>query len=171
MKKNGWTQRELERLIARYMDKTGKLDWDTREVAEWAEEMHYTMPEPPTEIELLAQLLREAQVRGRRRDDNTALQYRATLSYATKVEGEWQMRWFDSDGPSATAEKLEASARRRREQALNILVLAAADLDHFRRKHPSAQLELFDLAISSDEIQWRLLGRRADDGEQDAAVS
>lgn len=165
MNRNGWNQRELERLYQRYMDETGILDFRPPEISAWAKEHGYVMPDPPTDVEMLAMLLGKAALKARRKDSKISVLYRAALSYPQKVQGEWQMRWFDPDGPAATLEKVLMSVRRRKDQALNILVSAAATLAHWKRTHPreSEQIEMFDFGISSDEVQWRLLGKNSED--------
>lgn len=159
MNRNGWNQRELERLYREYMDRTGILDFRPADIAVWAKENKYRMPKPPTDVEVLALLLQRAGLNARRKDAKTSILYRAALSYPAKVMGEWQMRWFDSDGPTATLEKVLASVRRRKDHAINILVGAKATLAHFVRTHPTEQVEMFDLGISNEEIEWRLLGK------------
>lgn len=166
MNRNGWNQHALEKLYQRYQDVTGVLDFRPAEIATWAKAHHYTMPEPPTDVEMLTELLRDAALKARRKDSKLSVLYRAALSYPVKSEdGEWQMKWFDADGPTATLEKVLMSVRRRKDQALNILVSAAATLARWKRTHPkqTEQIDMFHLAISSDEVQWRLLGKNGED--------
>jgi hypothetical protein len=170
MKRNGWSQKECEKLIRRYIDETGKLDYDPHDIARWAkEERHYTMPEPPTDLELLTMFLQEASGKARRRDETTLIQYRSNLAYPAMVNGERRMRWCDADGPTTDTPKVLASAHQRKEQAINILAGAMATILHHQRTHPTEQIEMFDLSVSMEEIQWRVFGRTLADDDQKKA--
>lgn len=170
MKRKGWNQKALEKLIRHYIDVTGKIDYSPAEIAKWAQENGYTMPEWGTELELLTLLLQRASGRARRRDDMERFDYRATLPYPSIIGGERKMRWCDADGPTVNAEKVLASAHQRKEMALNILASALATIIHHQRVHPKDQLEMFDLSISKEEIEWRLRGRLASDDDQQQDV-
>jgi hypothetical protein len=168
MKKNGWTQHELEELCKDYQDKTGVLDFRPTEIAVWAKAQLYTMPEPPTDVQLLARLLQHAAVKAHRKDAKMSILYRAALAYPVKIKDEWQMRWFDADGPAATVDKVIASIRRRKDMALNILVSARASWERWKQLHPTEQTDLLDLGISDDEVEWRLLGKTNEDEQRKA---
>jgi hypothetical protein len=167
-----WTQKECEKLYQHYMDKTGHFDFRPAELAAWAKANRYEMPLPKTDVEILAELLGKAGCRVRRKDVKTSTVYRGMLAYSVEVQGERKTYWFDADGPSATLEKIMNSVRHRREQALNILVSAAATVQRWKRTHSKAQgadqIEL-GLGISDDEVNWRLLGRSASDDESQQA--
>lgn len=117
------------------------------------------------DVELLTILRQQASGKARRRDDTERIDYRATLSYSQLVEGEWKKRWCDADGPTTDSAKVLASAHQRKETALNILASAMATILHHKRAHPKDQIELFDLSISMEEIEWRLRGRIADEDD------
>ena len=134
------------------------------------EEWGYDMPEPPTDVELLTLLLQEASGKARRRDEMTSIQYRSNLAYPAMVDGERKMRWCDADGPTTDAPKVLASAHQRKEQAINILVSAMATILHHKRTHPNEQIEMFDLSISMEEIEWRLFGRSAAENDDQKKV-
>lgn len=167
MNRNGWTQRACERLVRHFEDETGKSTYVHADIAKWAkEERGYAMPEPPTDVEMLTMLLQQAAVKSKRRDETQSIEYRAHLASPELVKGEWKMTWRDADAPSTSPEKVLASARQRREQAINILAGALATILHELKKSP--QMELFDLSISMEEINWRLFGRNlANDEQQD----
>lgn len=168
MSKNGWTQRALEQLQRHYTDETGITDYSDAEVAVWAKDRGYTMPDPVSDVEMLTLLLQRASVRARRTDG--AITYRAMLSVPVMTQGGWKPRFFDADGPSATIEKILASVTKRKQQALNILASARATLERYASAHPKhrAQTNLFDLSITNDEVEWRLRGRGVDDSDQKA---
>jgi hypothetical protein len=166
MKTAVWNQRELERLYQHYCDETGIQDFQPPVIAIWAKKRGYEMPTPPTDVEMLSRLLSHAALAARRKDSKTSILYRATLAYQKLVDGKLRTWWFDADGPTATFDKVMESYRRRKEKALNILVSAAASVDHWFSSHPTqGRPEQFDLGISDAEIRWRLLGPRG--GEDD----
>lgn len=166
MKKAVWNQRALERLYRHYCDETGTQDFQPSIIAEWADKRGYDMPTPPTGVELLSRLLSKAALGERRKDPKTSILYRANLVYRKLLRGEWRTLWFDADGPTATEEKVMASYRARKDNALNILVSAAASVEHFFSSHPrQSKPEDLDLGISDAEVRWRLLGPRG--GEDD----
>lgn len=170
MTKMVWNQRELERLYQHYCDETRILDFEPRAIVEWAVKRGYEMPTPPTPQEMLVRLLSHAATAARRKDSKTSLLYRAALAYRKKVKGEERTFWFDPDGPTATFEKILASFHSRKEKALNILVSAAASVEHWLVSHPKdrEQKEL-ELGISNEEVRWRLLGPRSDENRDEKA--
>jgi hypothetical protein len=163
MNRNLWTQKECEKCVRHYVDETNRQDFDPSEIATWAQGRKYTMPEPMTGVEILAQLLRKAVNKARRRDPRTSIVYRAALVITEYVKGERKTTWFDSEGPSATADRIAQSVRQRKEQAINILVSAEATQDRYARTHPSQRFQKLDLSISGEEVQWRLFGKAADE--------
>jgi hypothetical protein len=166
---NRWTQKDLERLYRHYQDKTGILDFQPTIIAAWAKKEGYDMPTPPTDVDLLGQLLSRAAAIARRKDRKTSILYRATLVCTKYVNGKLRKLWFDADGPAATADKVMESFRRRKDYALNVLVSAAATVEHWFQEHPDQRPEQLDLGIADAEVRWRLLGPRGnEDGEQKA---
>jgi hypothetical protein len=80
------------------------------------------------------------------------------------IGGKKKTVWFDADGPAATEEKIIASARARREHALNILVSGESSLEHWYQEHPSPNREVIDYNLA-DEVRWRLNLKR-DEGDE-----
>lgn len=165
-----WTNKNLERLYQHYMDETGIHDFEPKAIARWANERGYKMPPALTGEDLLARMLSAAALAARRRDNRSSILYRAALTYTKKIKGEFRRFWFDVDGPSATFEKVMASYRSRRDKALNILVSAAASVEHWLNEHPKQKPDqiTLDLGIPHDEVIWRLRGPRGS-GEDDAS--
>src|SRR5688572_8639640 len=110
MNRNGWSQKALEKLIRHYIDVTAQFDYAHPEIAAWAKDEGYEMPEWGTDVELLTLLLQQASGKARRRDDTERIDYRASLAYPEMVMGERKMRWIDADGPTTSPEKILASA-------------------------------------------------------------
>jgi hypothetical protein len=169
MTQNPWTQKACEKCVKHYIDETNRQDFTPTEIAAWAQERGYALPEPMTGVEILARLIAESATKARRRDAKTSILYRATLAFSAIIKGERKRMWFDADGPAATDEKIEQSIRQRMEQALNIMVSAAATRERYLQTHPNAKLEKIDLSISEEEVLWRLLGKAASDDEAQQA--
>jgi hypothetical protein len=166
MTENLWTQKACEKCIQRYINDTGHQDFNPPEIALWAEKRGYTLPEPMTGLEILAQKLANSAPKARRKDARTSILYRGMLAFTGFVMGERKNMWFDADGPAASPEKIEQSVRSRKEQALNILVSAGATQEHYALTHPNQNFEKVDLSITAEEVEWRLRGKAAADDEQ-----
>ncbi len=164
MKQPKWNDHDYEMLIRHYQDETGILHFNPLAIAQWAEKKKYSMPVPPLAVELLARGIAAAATRAKERDKKTSLLYRVHLAVKMVIGGEKKTVWFDADGPAATEEKVLASARARREHALNILVSAESSMEHWYQEHPSAERQRIDYNLD-DEVRWRMNLRR-DEGEQ-----
>ena len=155
MKQPKWNDHDYEMLIRHYQDKTGIRHFTPLAIAKWAEQEKYSMPVPPTAIELLARGIANAATRAKERDKNGSFLYRVHLAVKMLIGGEKQTVYFDADGPAASEEKIIQSAFARREHALNVGVSATATLEHWYQEHPSATRQHVDFNLD-DEIRWRM---------------
>lgn len=164
-----WTKLDDRRAILYFENKTGILDWTPPEVARWLQEhSSIVMPTPPTPLELLTQRIARAAGRALDRDDGAPVDHRVHLTYREEVAGDVQRKWVDIDSPTLTPEKLADSVHLRREQALNILVRAAADVEHIKRTRPGFGVPVVDGDLA-EEVKWRL-NTPGEDGQQGAKV-
>jgi len=148
--------------IQLFENKTGKSVYTMEEVSKWVQENRIMpMPEPPTAQQMLVARLSHSAGAARRRDPDSPVPYRAHHTFRVEKNGQWSYHWFDADGPGATAERLDAATRPRRELALNIGVQVNADYGHHRRTHPDEQVAMPDFDLNW-EISLRLGGQDAE---------
>lgn len=152
------------KLVRLYENKTGYLEPTKDAVAQWAAKREaIEMPVPPTPEELLAEKIGRAMASERRRSSSSVNGYRGNLSYKTLRNGQIEYRWFDIDGPAATAENMAQAQGLRRDKAVGILAQAKIDNQHWRDMNPTQPLPAIDCDLT-DEVAWRI-NAEADDGD------
>jgi hypothetical protein len=155
-------RQDMQRFIRHYKDETGERVIDMRKVAEFAKRMGWKMPQPPSDIDLLAKQFTDAANEERKYDEKTGKPYR--VYHAIPATGQPSLfNYVDID--EADRPQMHMSAVNRREQMVSDGLNLQLDLDHWNRIHPNElPIELpMDLTLDI-EI------RKAADGEDGEAA-
>jgi hypothetical protein len=156
-------RQERQRFIRYYREKTGETEIDMRKVAEMAKDMGWSMPRPPSDVELLSKQFAEDAQAERRSDEKTKRPYRV---YHALPAGPKQLNLFVYvDIDEATRPQMHKSAVNRREQMVSDGYNLQLDLDHWNSSNADQEpIELpMDLTLDID------IRKASDDGEDDAA--
>ena len=155
---------EMQLIIKRYREDTGKDSVDMHDVAQYAVGMGWPLPKPKTALDRLSEQFSSAAREEVRRDDVTGKPYRANLAVTT-WQGNTQMTlWTDIDvAPRHIAHR---SFQQRREQMIGDAVQLTFDVMHWNRvNEKDAPIDMpMDF---TDDVQWRL--NAPDDNEKKAA--
>jgi len=155
-------RQDMQRFIRHYKDETGERVIDMKKVAEHAKRMGWKMPQPPSDIDLLAKQFTDAAHEERKYDKKTGKPYR--VYHAIPATGQPSLfNYIDID--EAERPQMHMSAVNRREQMVSDGLNLQLDLDHWNSSNPEEQpIELpMDLTL---DIEIR---KAADDGEEEAA--
>jgi len=144
---------EMQSIIRRFREETGKTSIDMHEVAKYAAGMGWPLPKPKTALDRLAEQFSSAAREEVRKDTVTGKPYRANLA-VTSWQGSQQITlWTDIDqAPRPIAQR---SFQQRREQMVGDAVQLTFDVMHWNRVNPQdAPIEMpMDF---TDDVQWRL---------------
>ncbi|GGF38590.1 hypothetical protein GCM10011321_31930 [Youhaiella tibetensis] len=155
-------RQERQRFIRHYKELTGETEIDMHKVAEFAKAQGWEMPQPPSDIELLARKFAEDAQAERRYDDTTGRPYRAY--HALPVQSGQMNLFVYIDIDDATRKQMHKSAVHRREQIVSDGYQLTLDLDHWNSVHPEEQPIELPMDITLDiEI------RKASDDEDKVA--
>lgn len=153
----------LQNIIRLYRQRTGNESVDMHEVAKFAAQMGYQLPEPKTAIERLAEQLSAAAREEVRKDDVTGRPYRANLAVVQRVNGAQMTLWHDIDvAPRRIAHKAFVQ---RREQMVGDALQLTLDINHWNRVHEQDEPITMPLDFT-DDVEWRL---NAPDSNKQAA--
>lgn len=156
-------RQERQRFIRHYKDETGEREIDMRKVAEYAKKMGWTMPVPPSDIDLLVKQFTEAAHEERKYDAKTGRPYR--VYHAIPVTGQLSLfNYVDID--EATRRQMLMSSVNRREQMVSDGLNLTFDVDHWNSVNPTeVPIELpMDFTL---DIEIR---KAADDNDQGNAA-
>jgi hypothetical protein len=152
---------EIHAIINHYLDTTKKSEWKMEEIAQWAADHGWPLPQPKTPLELLAQEFSRAAREVVRKDGKTGRSYRAY--HAFKPDGQQLTFWVDID--KAPRKYMHKSAIQRREQVVGDVVQLYLDLEHWNRVNPREEPIVMPTDYT-DDVNWRLAA--PDEGEQSA---
>lgn len=145
-------QHEKQKFLRYYKEVTGEREIDMHKVAAFAKSKGWTMPRPPSDIDLLAKQFADCAQAEMKIDDDTGQPYR--VYHAIPVKGSGQMNLFVYvDIDEAPRNQMLKSAVHRREQMVSDGVKLTNDLDHWNRVNPDKEpiqlpMDLtFDIAI------------------------
>jgi hypothetical protein len=157
-------KQEMQAIIRRFREHSGKASVSMHEVAEWASRMGWPLPKPKSAIDRLAEMFSSAAREEYRTDDVTGHPYRVNMA-VTQWQGKDQLTlWTDIDqAPRHIAHK---SLFQRREQMIGDALHLTLDTMHWNRINPGEEpiQMLLDL---TDDVSWRM--NAPDEGEQKAA--
>jgi hypothetical protein len=146
--------KEMQYLIRKWKEDTGKLEINMKEVAEYAISQGWPLPPPITPEERLAKEFAKAAREETRTDSVTGRPYR--VYHAFPQDGDAQGRlWVDID--EAPRKYMLKSAVMRREQMVGDAVQLTFDLDHWNSKN--ADEEPIELPMDFEpDVLWRKMG-------------
>lgn len=158
-------RQDRQRFIRHYIEKTGEHEVDMRKVAEFAKSIGWTMPTPPSDIDMLAKLFADDAQAERRYDKATGKPYRAYQAIPVATGQLNLFHYVDTD--EATRPQMLKSAVHRREQIVTDGYQLTLDLDHWNSVNPAEEPIALPMDITLD-IEIR---KAADDdgGEENAA--
>lgn len=145
-------RQEKQRFLRYYREQTGETELDMHKVAEFAKRMGWTMPKPPSDIDLLAKAFTDAAREETEYDDETGKPYR--VYHAVPVQSGQLNLFVYVHIQDATRKQMHKSAVNRREQMVSDGVQLTLDLDRWHRLNPTEEpIELpMDLTL---DIEWR----------------
>jgi hypothetical protein len=129
-------RQERQRFIRHYKDVTGATEIDMHEVALFAKRMGWTMPKPPSEVDLLAKLFADDAQAERRYDQKTGKPYR--VYHALPASGQLNL-FFYVDIDEANRNQMWKSSVNRREQMVSDGYNLSLDLDHWNSVNPDKE--------------------------------
>lgn len=154
---------QMQNIIKRYREETGKESVNMHDVAKYAAKMGWPLPKPKTAIERLAEQFSSAAREEVRRDQITGKPYRANLAVTTWQGSEQMTLWTDIDAaPRHIAHK---SFQQRREQTVGDIVQLTFDVMHWNRVNETEE-EIVMPTDFTDDVLWRI---NAPDEDQKSA--
>lgn len=144
---------EMQLIIKRYREETGRDSVDMHDVSKYAVGMGWPLPKPKTALERLAEQFSSAAREEVRRDEVTGKPYRANLAVTT-WQGSAQMTlWTDIDvAPRHIAHR---SFQQRREQTVGDVVQLTFDVMHWNRINEKDEPIVMPTDYT-DDVQWKL---------------
>jgi hypothetical protein len=126
---------QMQRVIRRYMEETGKTEVDMREVVRFAvNKLGWRPPAPVDPLDRLAKDFTKAAREETRYDGNTGKPYRGYHALSV-THGSTQLHlWIDID--EATRPQIHKSLIARREQMVGDGLQLTLDADHWNNIHP-----------------------------------
>lgn len=144
---------EIQFLITRFKQETGKQEFTMFELAEYAASKGYPLPEPVSAIERLAEKFSRAARQETRKDKTTGQPYRAFHCFSETTGQGWL--WVDID--DASRKQMQKAATMRREQMVGDAVQLTLDLDHWNAINSTE--EPIEVALDFEpDVQWRKAG-------------
>lgn len=143
----------MQNIIRLYKERTGLGSVEMHNVAKFAAEMGWPLPQPKSAIDRLAEQFSAAAREEIRKDDVTGRPYRANLAITTWQNGSQLTFWTDIDeAPRHVAHK---SFVQRREQMVGDALQLTFDVTHWNRVHEGeAPIEMpLDF---TDDVHWRM---------------
>ncbi|MDM0046931.1 hypothetical protein QTH91_20740 [Variovorax dokdonensis] len=154
---------EMQIIIKRYKDESGKASVDMHDVAKYAVSMGWPLPKPKTAIERLAEQFSVAAREEIRRDPVTGKPYRGNLAVTTWQGNQQTTLWHDiDDAPRHIAHR---SFQQRREQMVGDAVQLTFDVMHWNRINEGQEPIVMEMDFN-DDVNWRL--NAPDDNEKAA---
>ena len=151
---------DMQRIIRRYKEETGKTEIGMREVARYAVGKGWALRVPEDPLDRLAKEFARAAREEIRKDETTGLPYRA--NHAVPTGENQQLRfWIDID--EAPRRLMRKSLILRREQMVGDGLQLSLDADHWSSIHPTEEPIVIPLDFT-DDVDWRKSA--PDDGER-----
>ena len=159
----GTKAQQMQSIIKRYREETGKESVDMHDVAKYAASMGWPLPAPKTALDRLAEQFSSAAREEIRRDEATGRPYRANLAVTTWQGSQQLTLWIDIDvAPRHIAHK---SFQQRREQMVGDAVQLTFDVMHWNQVNQHEKPIEMPMDFT-DDVQWRI---NAPDDEQKIA--
>ena len=154
-------RQDRQRFIRHYKDVRGEQEIDMHKVAAYAKSIGWTMPMPPSDVDMLAKLFADDAQAERRYDTGTGKPYRAYQAIPVKSGQLNLFVYVDTD--EAPRPQMVKSAFERREQIVTDAYTLTLDLDHWHSVNPAEEQIQLPLDITFD-VELR---KAADDDESE----
>jgi hypothetical protein len=150
--------------LRHYRDVTGDTELDMHKVAAFAKKSGWKMPQPPSDIDLLAKQFADDAQAEKKIDKETGRPYR--VYHAIPAAGAQMNLFVYVDIEEATRNQMLKSAVHRREQMVSDGVNLTNDLDHWNRVNPDKEPIQLPMDLTFD-IEIR---KAADESDDDIAA-
>lgn len=158
------SRQERQRFIRYWMDQTGEHEIDMHKVALFAAERGWKLPTPPSPIDMLAKLFKDAAREQTEYDSVTGKPYRVYHALPVMTpEGQLSLFVY-VDINEAPRRSMLKSAVNRREQMVSDGLQLTFDLDHWNRINPTEEPIALPMDLTLD-IDIR---KAADDDDKKA---
>jgi uncharacterized protein Usg len=138
----------MQNLIRHYRDVTGKSEVNMKDVAKFAFENGWKLPDPVSPLDRLAKEFSQAAREEIKHDHSTGNPYRVNHVVTTK-QGEIQLHlWYDID--VAQREPMLKSFISRREQMVGDGLQLTFDADHWNNIHPEESPIIIPMDFTED---------------------
>ena len=155
----------FQRFLGYYREQTSKKEVDMHDVARFAQKMGWSLPVPPSPLDVLAKQFADAAREELRIDKKTKRPYRANLSLRkTLPDGKQQSLWIDTDDEHRRHVMVKA-LNRYREQMVGEAVMGTNTADHWSRVNQDQRRIDFETDFGPD-VKWR--SNEPQEGEQKA---
>jgi len=139
-------------MIRHYKEATGANEIDMHDVARFAKEQGWPLPEPADPLDLLARSFSRAARQDIRRDSETGQPYRGYHAYKLSQGSDQLVFWVDID--EASRKQMHMSATQRREQMVGDGLQLTLDIEHWNQINEEDAPIPVDLDLT-DDIEWR----------------
>jgi hypothetical protein len=156
-------KQDMFAIIRLYKEETGEKEIDMRDVAKFAADRGWPLPEPASPLDLLAKQFTNAAREEIRRDKATGRPYRANHAISTGQGDLFRHRWIDID--EAGRPQMLKSLMKRREQMVGDGLQLSLDLDHWHAINPNEEPIDIPMDFTLD-IEWR---KNTPDNDEEAA--
>ena len=143
---------EMQYMIRRYKEETGKKEIDMKDVARWALLNGWPAPKPVDPVDRFARDLSKAAREEIRNDAKTGRPYRANHAVITEVGGQQAIVWIDID--EAPRKPMHKSLIQRREQMIGDGLQLTLDADHWNSINPTENPIVIPMDFT-DDVEWR----------------
>jgi hypothetical protein len=150
----------MQKLLRHYRDVTGIKEVDMHELAKFAAEKGWPLPEPAKPIDLLAKEFSRAAREEIRHDSVTKRPYRVNHAFTVSRGGQQMTLWIDIE--EAQRKPMEMSVTNRREQTVSDLVQLSFDVEHWNRINPKDEPIIVQTDMT-DDVAWRMNGPTEDE--------
>ena len=154
-------KQEMQRFLRLYKDETGERELDMHKVAAFAKRKGWVMPQPPSDVDLLAKQFQKAAHDETKYDAKTGRPYR--VYHAIPANGQLNLFVY-VDIDEATRPQMQKSCVNRREQMISDGVQLCFDMEHWNLINPTQEPLALPMDLTPD-IEWRKAAEDDDDEE------
>jgi hypothetical protein len=133
------------------------VDFDMRDVVEYAKSKGFPIPPPITGEERLVKEFSQVAREETRQDAKTGRPYRVCHAFRPDGKGQGVFYWFNIDNEKAPRKYMLKSAIMYREQMVGEAVQLTLDLEHWNNIHPNEEPITMPMDFGPD-VEWPLKG-------------
>ena len=155
--------KELQKWIQLYQQKSGEVEIDMDKVLDFALKHGFELPRPKSPRDLALKSFRRAAREAMGVDEKTGKPFRRYHAYLQKHGDQLHFFWVDID--QASRAQMHKSLTLRREQMVGDALQISYDEDRWNGRNPEAEQIEMDLDFTLD-VMWR---KAADNDDDEAA--